>query len=70
MLEIDRIKRYSELELPENMDFYSVTGLRKESQEKLNQYKPSTISQAQKIAGINPADIAVLMTAIRKQDSK
>lgn len=67
--EIERIARVNSLEdkkIPENFDYDSVTALSAEAKEKLNEIRPVTISQASRIAGITPSDIAVLLIYLRK----
>ena len=40
--------------------------MRNESIEKLKEYKPATIFDAKKIAGINPADFMILIAYIEQ----
>ncbi len=47
--------------LPADMDYKSIRGLRIEAAQKLDKVKPASIGQAQRISGVNPADITVLM---------
>jgi tRNA uridine 5-carboxymethylaminomethyl modification enzyme len=49
------------------MDYTLVTGLRFESKEKLDRLRPLTLGQASRIAGVNPADIVVLMVHLGKK---
>ena len=43
-----------------------VTGLRREAAEVLGRFRPRTLGQASRLAGVNPADISLLAVAIRK----
>ena len=47
--------------LPENVDYFTISGLRREAQEKLQQIRPVSVGQAGRISGVSPADIAVLL---------
>lgn len=59
--EIEKLKRFEEREIPDEVDYSRILGLKKESQEKFAKFRPKTIYDAKRIAGINPADIMVLM---------
>ena len=50
--------------IPDNFDFLTVKGLRRESSEKLDRIKPQTLAQASRVSGVNPADISVLMVLL------
>ncbi|MBR6736828.1 MAG: tRNA uridine-5-carboxymethylaminomethyl(34) synthesis enzyme MnmG [Clostridia bacterium] len=66
--ELDQISRAEKLknrELPTDIDYTSIDGLRLEAQEKLNEIKPLNLDQAQRISGVSPADIAVLMVWLK-----
>ncbi len=63
-----QIKKFSDLEkinLPENLNFMDIRGLRRESALKLAEFKPATLGQAGRISGVNPSDISVLMIYMR-----
>lgn len=66
--DLRQIERFSHLEnikLPQDLDYTKVKGLRIESQQKLNAIKPKTLAQANRISGVNPSDISVLMIFLR-----
>ena len=52
--------------LSEEIDYTTITGLRKEAQEKLNIIKPHNVGQASRISGVSPADIAVLIVWLQE----
>ncbi len=59
--EIARAKKMEEAPLPPDLDYGSIAGLRLEAREKLNAVRPANLGQAERISGVSPADIAVLM---------
>lgn len=66
--EVEKAERYQELELPETLDFSSMSGLSRELQQKLLHYKPKTIAQAQLIPGMTPAAISILIFKTRSAE--
>jgi len=54
-----------EKRIPEAFDYHAVSQLRHEAREKLSAVSPRSIGQAQRIAGISPADIAVLLVSLK-----
>ena len=59
--QVEVFRREEETLLPAEMDYGKISGLRVEAQEKLSQIRPVSIGQAQRISGVSPADIAVLL---------
>jgi len=65
--DIEKIKRMEKLEtkrIPENLNYSEIKGLKNEAREKLIKFKPETIGQAGRIAGVDPADISLLLIHI------
>ena len=60
MLDLEKIK------IPEDIDYNIVPNLASEGRQKLNQVRPTTIAQASRISGVNPADISILMVYLKK----
>ncbi|MCH2148494.1 MAG: tRNA uridine-5-carboxymethylaminomethyl(34) synthesis enzyme MnmG, partial [Phycisphaerales bacterium] len=52
--------------IPEWLDVSGVTGLRAEAAESLARFRPATLGQAGRLAGVSPADLSLLRLAIRK----
>ena len=66
--ELDAIERAEKLkskELPTDIDYLSIEGLRLEARQKLDEIRPFNLDQAQRISGVSPADIAVLMVWLK-----
>ena len=53
------------IELPEDIDYSSLSGLRLEARQKLDKIKPRTLGQAKRIDGVSPADINVIMIYLK-----
>ncbi len=53
------------MELPLDMDYNQIKGLRLEARQKLNNIKPINIGQASRISGVSPADISVLIVYMK-----
>ncbi|MBQ2947014.1 MAG: tRNA uridine-5-carboxymethylaminomethyl(34) synthesis enzyme MnmG [Bacilli bacterium] len=53
--------------IPEDIDYDRIHNLASEAKQKLNQIRPTSIGQALRISGVNPADISLLMVYIKKE---
>lgn len=51
--------------VPDGFDFLKSYGLRIEARQKLQSIQPKTLGQANRISGVNPADISLLMVLFR-----
>ena len=63
MLELEQIK------IRENIDYNKVDNLASEARQKLIEIMPTTIGQASRISGVNPADISILTVYLRRHPS-
>ena len=57
----ERFKKLESKKIPEDADYFAITGIRAETKQKLSQVKPKNIGQASRISGVSPSDIQVLM---------
>lgn len=62
----EQFRKLESKKLPEDIDYSEIDGLRIEARQKLERIKPSSLGQASRISGVNPADIAVLMVYLKK----
>ncbi len=64
--EADKMLALEEKKIPEDIDYEKVPNLASEARQKLAEIKPTTIGQASRISGVNPADISILMVYLRR----
>ncbi|HWI63830.1 MAG TPA: tRNA uridine-5-carboxymethylaminomethyl(34) synthesis enzyme MnmG [Symbiobacteriaceae bacterium] len=65
--QVERVKRLEAKRIPAEMDYQELKGLSTEAREKLGRIRPETIGQASRIAGVSPADIAMLMVYLEQR---
>ncbi len=64
--QIDRMARQEGKRLPTDMDYSTIRGLKKEAQVRFTEIRPATLGQAGRIAGVTPADLAMLVIWLEK----
>lgn len=64
--EVARFRRLEDRRIPPDLDYEHLTGLRTEAREKLDSIRPATVGQAARLAGVNPADISVLLVHLKR----
>ncbi|MBN8214462.1 MAG: tRNA uridine-5-carboxymethylaminomethyl(34) synthesis enzyme MnmG [Xanthomonadales bacterium] len=65
--EIARQQRHEHTEIPRAFDYAGVRGLSIEVQQKLERVRPQTVGQAQRIPGMTPAAISLLLVHLTKR---
>jgi len=65
--QVERTQRLEGWRIPEDLDYGAIVGLRAEARERLAWHRPQTVGQAARIAGVNPADIAVLLIHLERR---
>ncbi|MGI6644814.1 MAG: tRNA uridine-5-carboxymethylaminomethyl(34) synthesis enzyme MnmG [Bacilli bacterium] len=66
----ERLLKQENMKIPEDINYLTMDGLRLEARMKLDKVRPLTIGQAQRISGVNPADITVLLVYLRKKENE
>ncbi len=64
---IERFRHLENIRIPADFDFKGISGLSVEIQEKLKRFAPATLGQANRISGVTPSAIAILMIYLRKR---
>ena len=64
--EIEKLKVYEEMFIPSNFDYKKIKSISNEGREKLMSVLPETIGQAQRIPGIRPTDISILLVYLKR----
>ena len=62
---VERARRLEHHRIPARLDYRRMNGLRTEAREQLARFQPATVGQAGRIAGVTPADVAVLLVQVR-----
>ena len=62
--EVEKLAAQEQTRLPTDYDYDRVTGLRREARQVLTRFKPATLGQAGRLAGVTPADIMLLTVAM------
>lgn len=63
--QVEKFKGMEGVSIPEGIDFKLLSGLSREAQNKLDKLRPTSVGQASRIAGVNPADISVLLIHLK-----
>jgi tRNA uridine 5-carboxymethylaminomethyl modification enzyme len=62
--DVARLAGLEAVRLPPQLDYEQLTGLRREARIVLGKFRPGTLGQAGRLAGVTPADIMVLSVAL------
>lgn len=68
--QIERYRKMEEWKIPVDFDFSSLKNVTFEAKEKMNRFRPQSLGQASRIAGVSPADIAVMMIYLKQLQTK
>ncbi len=68
--EVEKLINLESKQIPSDIDYDKVGNIATEAREKLKKVMPTTIAQATRISGVNPADIAVLTVYLKKEYGK
>ena len=57
-------------QIPDDIDYNKIINLASEAKQKLSEIRPTSIGQAIRISGVNPADISILSIYLKKEYNK
>ena len=60
-LNAEKIKKFSQLSIPDNIDYDKLLNISTEGRQKLKRLRPKNIGSALSISGVNPSDIIVIL---------
>ena len=66
MIEVNKMLDLEEKLIPEDIDYDAMHNLASEAKQKLKEVRPTSLGQALRISGVNPADISILMIYLKK----
>ncbi|MFH1046116.1 MAG: tRNA uridine-5-carboxymethylaminomethyl(34) synthesis enzyme MnmG [Candidatus Omnitrophota bacterium] len=69
LAEVRSFRHLEKIKIPQSLDYSGLTALSREIREKLNKCRPLTLGQANRISGVTPAALALLMVYVRKEHS-
>jgi len=61
LMQVEQFKKLEKKQLPPDIDYNAIHGLRIEARQKLSKLRPESVGQASRISGVSPADISVLL---------
>ena len=53
--------------IPADLDYETITGLRRETRQKLSALRPASLGHAAQVSGITPADISIISIWLQKK---
>ncbi len=65
--QVEKLRDVERVALPADLDYLAIPGLRRESAQKLHQFRPVNLGQASRISGVNPADISLLLVLLESR---
>ena len=65
-IQINQFQKMEHFRIPDDFDYESIGGFKKEGRENLAKIRPISIGQASRIPGVSPADISILMVWVEQ----
>ena len=64
--EVDKMNELENKKIPDDIDYDAMHNLASEAKQKLKEVRPTSLGQALRISGVNPADISILMIYLKR----
>ncbi|CAD7776200.1 MAG: tRNA uridine 5-carboxymethylaminomethyl modification enzyme MnmG [Candidatus Methanoperedenaceae archaeon GB50] len=68
--QVAKFKKWENMKLPPETDYYSIPGLSNEIKEKLSRLRPASLGQAARVPGVTPAAITLLQVYLIKSKKR
>ncbi len=68
--EAEKMLKLEKKQIPKDIDYDKINNIASEARQKLKEVRPTTIAQAIRISGVNPADISILSVYLKKEYGK
>lgn len=68
--EAEKMLKLEQKQIPNDIDYDKISNIASEARQKLKEVRPTTIAQAIRISGVNPADISILSVYLKKEYNK
>lgn len=68
--EVEKFKKWENMKLPADLNYYEIPGLSNEIREKLTRHRPESIGQALRIPGLTPSAISAIQIYLKKRGLK
>lgn len=65
--EAEKMLKLENKKIPTDIDYSKIKNLASEARQKLEEVRPTTLAQALRISGVNPADISILTVYLKKE---
>jgi tRNA uridine 5-carboxymethylaminomethyl modification enzyme len=65
--EAEKMIKLENKTIPDDINYDNIKNIASEARQKLKEVRPTSIGQALRISGVNPADISILMVYLRKE---
>jgi tRNA uridine 5-carboxymethylaminomethyl modification enzyme len=68
--EAERVRKMEHRRIPGDFDYEAIKGLRAEARQLLLRFRPATLGQASRLAGVNPSDVAIVLMALERREQR